>query len=68
MLVSSNNKRIKHHLIALIVFFCALPSMSVAEEGWTRKADMPTARHTLACVAVNGKIYAIEAICVVNIS
>jgi len=33
--------------------------MSVAEEGWIRKADMPTARHRFATSVVNGKIYAI---------
>jgi hypothetical protein len=59
MFKSSNNKETKHYLIALIVLFCSLPSMSVAEEGWTRKADMPTARHSFAASAVNGKIYAI---------
>ena len=59
MFKSGNNKETKRYLIALIVLFYALPPMSVAEEVWTRKADMPTARYGLTSSEVNGKIYAI---------
>ncbi|MFC1604723.1 PA14 domain-containing protein [Planctomycetota bacterium] len=57
--MNDNNKRMEHYLIVLLVFFSILPSMSFAAEGWTRKADMPTARCYLSSSAVNGKIYVI---------
>ena len=59
MFVKRKKKEMKRFLIALIVLFCALPSMSVAEEGWIRKADMPTARYGLSANVVGGNIYAI---------
>jgi WD40 repeat protein len=43
-----------------IVFSIALSSMSSAAEGWTIKADMPTARTSLSTSVVNGKVYAIS--------
>lgn len=59
MFKSNNNKETKRYLIALIVIFFALPSMSATEEGWTVKTAMPTGRWELSTCAVNGKIYAI---------
>ena len=59
MFLNDKNSEVKNYLIVLIVFLGVLPSMSVAEEGWTRKADMPTAIYGLSVSEVDGKIYAI---------
>ena len=46
--------------VVLVSGFITATFMSLpAEGGWTRKADMPTARTALAACAVDGKIYAI---------
>ena len=53
----------KTHLTFGILILCTLLVINVAnlaaEENWTQKADMPTARSGFATCIVNGKIYAI---------
>jgi len=44
----------------MFIGLLGLTSMSLAAGGtWTRKADMPTARHAFSTSVVNGKIYAV---------
>jgi len=58
----NTTKRKKQYSKALflLTFIISLTSVSLAaEEIWTKKADMPTARMALGTCVVNGKIYAI---------
>ena len=43
----------------LALALCICPYSPAADEKWTQKADMPTARHMLSACVVDGKIYAI---------
>ncbi|MBA7639906.1 N-acetylneuraminate epimerase [subsurface metagenome] len=50
----------KKTILFVLVLALGLASVSLAaEETWTKKADMPTARLGLSTSVVNGKIYAI---------
>ncbi|MHC4533995.1 MAG: Kelch repeat-containing protein [Planctomycetota bacterium] len=49
----------KKTILVILVLVLVQSSVSLSQEGWTRKADMPTARHSFAASVVNGKIYAI---------
>ena len=42
-----------------IIVFSTIEEYDPAEDTWTRKTDMPTARHSLSTSVVNGKVYAI---------
>jgi N-acetylneuraminic acid mutarotase len=46
-------------VVMVIMLLGAASGSSTAEETWTRKADMPTARYGLSTSVVDGKIYAI---------
>ena len=45
--------------IVLVLAFGLASTSLTAEDTWTHKADMPTARSCLSTSVVNGKIYAI---------